>query len=59
MTTMRKGGIAAIGLGIVLLAVGWSISNDFLGFLFMVCLVVGLALVVFDLVMQRRARAGT
>lgn len=51
--------MAAIALGIVLLAVGWSISNDFLGFLFMVCVVVGIALVVTDVVVQRRGRAGT
>ena len=56
MRRLRTGGLAAIGLGVVLLAIGWSISNDFLGFLFMICLVTGLALVVFDLIVQRRRR---
>jgi hypothetical protein len=59
MRRLRTSGMAAIALGIVLLAVGWSISNDFLGFLFMVCVVVGIALVVTDVVVQRRGRAGT
>ena len=55
MKWLRLVGIAAIAFGIVLLIIGWSIGYDFLGFLFMVFLVVGLALLIADFVLRRRA----
>ena len=54
MKSLRSIGIAAIALGIVLLAIGWSIGIDFLGFLFMVSLVVGVALLAADFFTRRR-----
>jgi hypothetical protein len=50
-------GITAVALGVILLAIGWSISNDTLGFVFMVLTVVGIALLVADFVVRRRAHA--
>jgi hypothetical protein len=57
MRGMGKAGIGAIGLGIVLLIIGIAASSDILGFLFMVCLVVGLILVISDVIVQRRSRS--
>ena len=57
MRSIGKAGIAAIGLGIVLLIIGIAASSDILGFLFMVCLVAGVILVISDLVVQRRSRS--
>jgi hypothetical protein len=43
-------------LGILLLAIGWHVHNDLLGFLFMVFVVIGVALLITDKV-RRRSRA--
>jgi len=43
-------------LGLLLLAIGWSIGNDFLGFLFMVFVVIGAILLIADS-MRRRSHA--
>jgi len=57
MRGMRKAGFGAIGLGIMLLIVGIAVSSDILGFVFMVCLIFGLILLVSDLVVQRRSQS--
>jgi hypothetical protein len=57
MKWFRSIGIAAVALGVILLAIGWVIGNDILGFLFMVFLVVGVALLVADFVVRRRSHA--
>ncbi len=54
MKWLRVIGVAALALGIALLIIGWSISYDFLGFLFMVFFVVGVALLIADFVVRRR-----
>jgi hypothetical protein len=56
MKWLRLIGAAAIALGIALLLIGWSISDDLLGFLFMVSLVVGVALLIADFVVRRGRR---
>jgi hypothetical protein len=52
----RSVGTASVVLGILLLAIGWLIHNDFLGFLFMVSVAIGVALLITDKV-RRRSRA--
>ena len=51
---VRRVALAIIALGVVLLAVGWPLHNDLLGFFFMVCLVIGLATLGVDAVLHRR-----
>lgn len=53
---LRSVGAASIVLGLLLLAIGWSIGNDFLGLLFMVFVVMGVILLIADS-MRRRSRA--
>jgi hypothetical protein len=53
---LRSVGAASIVLGLLLLAIGWSIGNDFLGLLFMVFGVMGVILLIADS-MRRRSRA--
>jgi len=50
---LRSVGAASIVLGLLLLAIGWSIGNDFLGFLFMVFVVIGAVVLIADLVRRR------
>ena len=57
VSSMGKAGMAAIGLGIVLLIIGIAASSDILGFLFMVCLVAGVILIISDFIVQRRSRS--
>jgi hypothetical protein len=52
--TLRRRALAIITLGLVLLAIGWSIHNDLMGFFFMVCLLIGLALLGADALSRRR-----
>lgn len=54
MKWFRSIGILAIAFGVALLAVGWALSYDFLGFLFMMLLVGGLALLIVDFFLRRR-----
>jgi len=56
MKWFRALGMAAMAVGIVLLAIGWSVGIDFLGFLFMVFTVTGVALLISDFVVRRRTR---
>jgi membrane-bound ClpP family serine protease len=51
---LRRVAFAIIAVGVVLLAAGFLLHNDLLGFFFMVCLVVGVATLVVDVVLQRR-----
>lgn len=53
---LRSVGAASIVLGLLLLAIGWSIGNDFLGFLFMVFVMMGAILLITDS-MRRRSHA--
>lgn len=50
---LRSVGVLGIVLGLLLLAIGWTIHNDFLGFLFMVLVVTGAILLIADLVRRR------
>lgn len=59
MSPMRIAGLVMIGLGIGLLIVGFATSIDLLGFLFMISVLVGVALVGADFVMRRRKRTVT
>jgi membrane-bound ClpP family serine protease len=51
---LRRVALAIIVVGAVLLAAGFLLHNDLLGFFFMVCLVVGLATLAVDAVLRRR-----
>lgn len=55
MISLRTLGVAILGIAVALLVLGFILSNDFLGFLFMVCLVVGLVALIAD-AFRRRAR---
>lgn len=52
---MRPAGAGLVVLGVVLLVIGFAASSDLLGFLSMVSVVAGVAILVGDLVMRRRA----
>lgn len=54
MRPIQRVSLGIIGLGIVLLVIGFLSKSDLLGFFFMVCLIGGAGLFVYDLVAQRR-----
>ncbi len=54
MRPIQRVALGIIALGIVLLVLGFLTTSDLLGFFFMVCLIGGTGLFVFDLVAQRR-----
>lgn len=54
MSQVRKAGLAAIALATIFIIIGFAISNDFLGLLFMISLLAGLVLVGIDFLVQRR-----
>ena len=56
---MPRSNVQTIGVGLITVAViflvlGFAMSNDGLGLLFMVCLVAGIAVIVVDIVRRRR-----
>lgn len=51
---LRRPALASIALGAALLAAGFMLHSDLLGFLFLVCLLLGLAALAVDAVLQRR-----
>jgi membrane-bound ClpP family serine protease len=50
---LRRAALAIIVVGAVLLAAGFLLHNDLLGFFFMVCLVVGVVTLVADAMLRR------
>lgn len=51
---MRPAGIALVVLAIILLAIGFAVSSDFLGLLFMIAVIVGIVMLIADFMLRRR-----
>jgi hypothetical protein len=51
---LRPIGVGLIAIALIFLVLGFAMSNDGFGLLFMVCLVAGIILIVVDVVRRRR-----